>query len=165
MDALIEILLMAVIATLLPINSLLGFGLLITWRQFQGTANSCTQNRHQWPLKYLRQISSCTTCRLALIILILIAASRVTSAEISKKSEDITKPQFQPYKVYYISGLTKIYRSHTKVQKIKSSKTLRRLGLILQYITPHRYCRYILDGLIPDGHLAHMPLNVTAPLS
>ena len=136
---LLEIFLIAMIASLLPTNSLLGIGLLITWRQFQVTANSCTQNRHQCPLKYLRQISSCTTCRLALIILILIAASRVTSAEISEKYGVIAEPQFQPYKVYYISGSTKIYRSHTKLQTIITSKApkpsacLRQRGEILQY--------------------------------
>ena len=141
---LLEIFLIAMIASLLPTNSLLGIGLLITWRQFQVTANSRTQNRHQCPLKHLRQISSCTTCRLALIILILIAASKVTSAEIREKSEDIPKPQFQLYYECYVDGSTKITRMHTKLQTIKSSKApsgrrtkpsacLRQRGEILQY--------------------------------
>ena len=133
-NTVLELSLIAILATYLPISVLLSVGLLIIWKQLQTPGSSQTQDRYQCRLKCLRRISSsCITCRLALILLVLIAASQVTSAEIREKSEDILKPQFQLYYECYVDRTTKITRMHTKQKTMKSSKALRRLGKILQY--------------------------------
>ena len=68
-----------------------------------------------------------------MIILVLIAASKVTSAEIREKSEDILKPQFQPYYECDRDKMTNNNEILAKQKAMKSSRALRRLGKILQY--------------------------------
>ena len=72
---------------------LLGIGLLVTWKQIHVTGNSRTQNRYQCSLKCFRQMTACKTCRLALLVFLLISGSDMTSAKLRKPQ----KPQLQTY--------------------------------------------------------------------
>ena len=113
------------VATFLPISVLLGVGLLITWKQVH-ILGSSHQNRYHCSLEYFLRIATSKTCRLAVILLPLINVNHMTSAK-------MRKPQLQPYYECDRDTMTKNTEILAKQKAMKSSRTLRRLGKILQY--------------------------------
>ena len=124
-NTVLEFFLIAVMATRLSISVLLSVGLLITWKQVHIPGTSHMQNPYHCSLKYLQRIATSKTYRLA-SFLPLINENQMTSAK-------MRKPQLQPYYECNRDTMTKNTEILAKRKAKKSSRTLRRLGKILQY--------------------------------
>ena len=124
-NTVLEVFLTAILATRLSISVLLSVGLLITWKQVHIPGTSHTQNPYHCSLKYLQRIATSKTYRLA-SFLPLINENHMTSAK-------MRKPQLQPYYECNRDTMTKNTEILAKRKAKKSSRTLRRLGKILQY--------------------------------
>ena len=107
-NTVLEVFLTAILATRLSISVLLSVGIMITWKQVHVPGTSHTQNPYHCSLKYFQQIATSKTCRLR-------------------------KPQLQPYYECDQDMMTKNTEILAKRKAKKSSRTLRRLGKILQY--------------------------------
>ena len=138
-DILLEAFLVVMVATILPTSLLLGVGFLLMWKKFHAPCISHTQNHYNCSFKCFKLSATCKTCRLALLILLLLGGSSMTSAEKGK-------PQLQPSYEYEAAKMTKVTINLTeqqgierkdsnkyKLHKMKSSRNLRRQGEILQY--------------------------------
>ena len=143
-DILLEAFLTVMVATILPTSLLLGVGFLLMWKKFHAPCISHTQNHYNC----FKLSTTCTTCRLAILALLLLCESHMTSAKMRKvqrqpyyecdraerrQNRVILKPQLQ---LYYKCDRVKMTHNNeilTKQKAMKSSRALRRLGKILQY--------------------------------
>ena len=111
-DILLEAFLVVMVATILPISLFLGVGLLLTWKQVHTSSTSRTRNHHKCSFKCFKLSATCTTCRLALLALLLLCGSSMTSAEKGK-------PQLQPSYEYEAAKMTKVTINLTEQQGIE----------------------------------------------
>ena len=138
-DILLEAFLVVMVATILPTSLLLGVGFLLMWKKFHAPCISHTRNHYNCSFKCFGLSTTCTTCRLALLALLLLCGSSMTSAEEEKPKLQLSY-EYEAAKMKQVTiklteqlGMESNVQKRCKLHKWKSSERLRRQGEILQY--------------------------------
>ena len=141
-DILLEAFLIVMVATILQSSLFLGRGLLLACKRVHTSRTPHARNHHKRPDKRLESSATRTTCRLALLVLLLLCGNNMTSAKLRKPQ----KPQLQTYSednrtdvmqnaIILTGGLgmERNAQKRCKLHKWKTSRYLRKIGHILQY--------------------------------